>query len=170
MKLLSIFLLFVFCNVDQTQKKFAVNGKITYTSAYCGGVEPSPETMLALQTPKAFSTMLYVRQGSVNNEHSKIIDSIQTNEKGEFSFKLKKGNYVIFLHQQKTKDWIHSMKKNESVSLKVKEECLNSWWEKGVFQVEVTSNDIVNLNYNIYQECFTPNPASCFDYRGPYPP
>ena len=83
-------------------KLVTVSGLVTATSTYFGGVPPSLELMKALATPKPLANFnLFIKEGIVNSEKSKIYKSIKTDDSGRFTVLLKVGQIYCFVNQEK---------------------------------------------------------------------
>lgn len=149
---------------------YTVEGYLTHSSSYCGGMAPSEEEERELHRPKPYYTKLYLRKGNKNSIKKPIIDSAVTDNKGHFQFKLPPGNYVIIMPYQKDKKILSAIRKLKSKDMKVNDLCLNAWWNGGLFKVSVRDSSIKGLNYNFHNRCFVPYPFPCIDYYGPYPP
>lgn len=157
--------------VDRDANKlFSVEGRLTQSSSYCGGVHPTEEQEREYHRERPFQTKLYVRSGNLNSENSPLIDSVITDGLGYFKFNLPKGDYVIILPSQLNKSSIDAYKKMETNDLHVDNLCLSNWWKVGLFQVTVSDSNISGLKHNFHQRCFVPAYLPCFDYTGPYPP
>jgi hypothetical protein len=149
---------------------YTVQGTLTQSSSYCGGVHPTWEEQMEYQKARPFYTWLYVRSGKTNKEDSPIIDSVQTDNNGRYSFKLPAGDYVIITPEQRTKEVLNRYKKMENKDLIVDDLCLSGWWKGGLFQVSVVDSAITGLDHNFHSRCFVPVAMPCMTYTGPYPP
>jgi mRNA-degrading endonuclease RelE of RelBE toxin-antitoxin system len=154
---------------SQTNIYYTVEGTLTQSSQYCGGVHPSHEEEAEYRRAKPYYSKLYVRKGKVNSTKAPIIDSTNTDANGHYSFKLPPGDYVIIMPSQKNKNIIHSLKKGKSKTLRVNSLCLRGWWKGGLYKINVKDKNIPDLDHNFHNRCFIPYPIPCFDYIGPYP-
>ena len=173
---LTLFFLLLLSNCIWSQTKMApikyqtVEGYLTHTSSYCGGIAPSREEEQELHTPKPYHTKLYIRTGKKNSTKNPIIDSTVTDNNGRFEFALTPGDYVIIMPYQKDKKILTTLHKMKSKEMRVNDLCLKAWWNGGLFKVTVRDSSINNLNYNFHNRCFVPYPFPCIDYNGPMPP
>lgn len=163
------------CSISQNTmetkvEKFSIQGRITQSSQYCGGVAPTREQEMEYHTPKPYQTMLYVRKGKVNAENSSIYDSVMTDNEGHFQISLPPGDYVIILPSQREKTIVDKYLKMVNSELHADADCLKKWWENGLFQITVTDKDISALDHHFFNGCFVPAYIPCFNYTGPYPP
>ena len=149
-------------------KEYTVSGKVTQTSPYCGGARPPKELLDRLATPVAYpNKKFYIRQGKVNSVKAKVIKSFTTDSAGEFSVQLAPGTYSIIqeeqLHKIKAVDYT---KKYQVVDNK----CLQEWWVKPYYLLEVKDNDIRQLNFNFHHRCYIAGDIPCITYTGPLHP
>lgn len=151
-------------------KYYTVEGYLTHTSQYCGGIAPSEEEERELHTPKPYYSKLYIRKGLKNSTKKPLIDSAVTDNNGHYKFMLPPGEYVIIMPYQKDKKILFTLHKMKSKEMKVNDLCLNSWWNGGLFKITVRDSSIKGLNYNFHNRCFVPYPFPCIDYYGPMPP
>ncbi len=170
------FILFFFCTIsylfaqEPDQTKYSVEGTLTQTWQYCGGVAPTREQEEEYSRPKPYTTKLYIRQGKENSEEFPIYDSATTEGAGNFRFSLPPGDYIIILPSQCRKDILKSYMNNANQYLIVDSDCLKKWWKTGLFKFTVTNKNITNLDTSFNNMCFVPYPNPCFNYIGPYPP
>jgi len=153
----------------QTNIYYTVEGTLTQSSQYCGGVHPSHEEEAEYMRAKPYFSKLYVRIGKVNSTKAPIIDSTNTDANGHYSFKLPPGDYVIIMPSQKNKNIIYSLKKSKSKTLRVNSLCLRGWWKGGLYKIHVKDKNITALDHNFHSRCFIPYSIPCLDYVGPYP-
>lgn len=167
-----LFILFLFTRTFLAQKPlhFKVEGTLTRSSQYCGGIHPSREEEQELTSPKPLFTKVYVRKGKKNSTKTPIFDSTETDEKGHYEFRLPPGDYVIIMPIQKNKKIISTLKKMRSKTLQVNMLCVQGWWNGGLHKVKVTDKNISGLDHQFHHRCFIPYPIPCIDYTGPYPP
>jgi hypothetical protein len=154
----------------QAQKTYTVQGTLTHSYSYCGGVALTPEEEAEYFRQKPMGTKLYVRKGKANIASSPIIDSTHTNGQGQFSFSLPPGQYVIIMPTQVDKSSIERYKKMDSQYLEVDGFCVERWWKAGLFQIKVSDSAITGLDFNFHSRCFVPADIPCMHYNGPYPP
>lgn len=172
--MLSLFLLF-YNTVAQKENKenkvlYKVEGTLTQSSQYCGGIHPTHEEEAELMRAKPYYSRLYVRKGKKNSTKAPIMDSTTTDSNGHYSFMLPPGYYVILIPSQKDKKILKRLKKMKSKELRVNDLCLIGWWNGGLYKVNVKDKDIGGLDHQFHYRCFVPYPYPCIDYVGPYPP
>lgn len=151
----------------KTLKTYTVSGKVTQTFPYCGGAAPPQELMEKLAKPVVYAgKKFFIRQGKTNNRDAKIITSFITGKDGEFSIQLSTGTYSIILEEQ-----VNSIKAQDLTRefIQVDEKCLEEWWSKPYYLLEVKNNDINDLIFNFYHRCFIVNDIPCINYVGPQP-
>lgn len=149
-------------------KTYTVTGSVTQTYSYCGGAAPPKELLDELATPVAYAgKKFYIRAGKTNSTKIKIIKSFTTNSAGEFSFRLSPGTYAIILEEQLHKIKAGSYKKEYQ---EIDEKCLQQWWVKPYYVLEVRNKEISQLNFNFHRRCFISNDIPCIMYNGPMPP
>ena len=153
-----------------TPTLYSVQGTLTQSSSYCGGVHPTEEEEMEYKRPRPMNTWLYVRSGKTNRQDSPIIDSAKTDQFGKYSFELPPGDYVIIMPEQRTKESIARYRDMENDFLEVDELCLLGWWKSGLFQISIIDSAITGLNHNFHSRCFVPVAVPCMSYSGPYPP
>ena len=103
----------------------------------------------------------------MNNTKTKIITSFTTDSAGVFSVQLVPGTYSIILEEQ-----LDEIKKDD-YSTKyqlVDNECLQEWWAKPYYLLEVRDNHIILLNFNFAHQCYINNDLPCINYTGPRHP
>ena len=149
---------------------FSVEGKLTQTTQYCGGVAPTWEQQMEYNHPKPYQTKLYVRKGKENSDKELLFDSVMVDTAGNFHFDLPAGDYTIILPSQRKKEIINTYLKMANSNLEVDEKCLNAWWTNGLFQISVVDKNITQLDHNFFNSCFVPLYSTCFNYMGPWPP
>ena len=139
------------------------------TNPYCGGAAPSEEMMRQSTTPKAYpNKKFYVRKGNVNSTLMDTILSFTSDLDGNFNFKLAPGIYSIIQSSQlKELDWKNYKSNQYTV---VDEKCLQAWWAKPYYLLEVKDKDISDLNFIFRHRCFVPGDIPCINYIGPMPP
>lgn len=171
--MLSLFLLF-YNTVAQKESKenkvlYKVEGTLTQSSQYCGGIHPTHEEEAALMTPRPYYSKLYLRKGKRNRLRAPIIDSTTTDPNGHYTFSLPPGDYVILMPSQKDKKVLRSIKKMKSKHLRVSKLCLIGWWKGGLYKIIVKDRNIEGLDHQFHYRCSVPYPYPCIDYVGPNP-
>lgn len=148
---------------------FNVEGTLTQSYQYCGGVHPTEEEEASYSTPKPYYSKIYLRKGKRNRKNAPIIDSTTTDTKGHYSISLPPGNYVILMPSQKDKKIIRTIKKMKSKYLRVNKLCLIGWWKGGLYKIKVKDKNIGGLDHQFHHRCSVPYPYPCIDYLGPNP-
>lgn len=193
-KIISLLVLFflMFCTIVNGQKKssaefeaiisislfdeeikaniqtYTISGKVTQTFSYCGGAAPPQHLLDKLATPVAYADKkFYIRKGKTNSTKIKVLKSFATNAEGGFSIRLSPGTYAIILEEQLHQIIAGSYKKE---NLEVDEKCLQKWWEKPYYILEIKSSNIQNLHFNFHHSCFITKDLPCITYIGPMPP
>ncbi len=152
----------------QVCNTYIISGKVTQTTSYCGGAAPPQELLDRLATPIAYpDKKLYIRKGRTNNIKSNILKTIITDSAGEFSIRLAAGTYVIIQEEQLQEIKAADYKKEY---LQVDEKCLQEWWTKPYYLLEVKKENITNLHFNIQHDCFMETDVPCITYTGPQRP
>ncbi|MBA3683066.1 MAG: prealbumin-like fold domain-containing protein [Bacteroidetes bacterium] len=134
LKTIVLFILLInsicYSQINKTkQVSFNLSGKVTQTSAYCGGAAPSEEMMAEYAKAKPYAgKTFYIRKGNVNSLKKKVILSFKADENGKFSFQLPPGIYSIIQEVQVNK--LNVNKYNTKGSLHADVECLKKWWLK----------------------------------------
>jgi hypothetical protein len=168
--------LFVFmnsCNNNKSVVKsssdssFLISGKVLQTLSYCGGAKPTQEILDRLSTPKAYpDKTFYVRAGSINDINKKTVVKFNSKMDGTFSFNLKPGTYSIIMEEQllalNTDDY-------KAKKQAVDEKCLQEWWGKPYYILEVTDKNITDLKFTFDHKCFLRTDVPCITYIGPKP-
>ena len=149
-------------------KTYTVSGKVTQTSRYCGGARPPEELVKKLAIPVAYpNKKFYIRQGKTNSINAKIIDSFVTGSTGSFSIQLSPGTYSMIVEEQvkeiKPGDYT---KKYEVADSK----CLQDWWAKPYYLLEVKDSNIGQLNFVFNHRCYISSDIPCITYNGPLHP
>jgi hypothetical protein len=172
MKLLLTSLIIGFLASNPTEEKKVtqtISGTITTSGSYCGGVAPSKEMLEDAQATRPISGfMIYVKKGTENKLSSCIVDSTSTDSKGNYSFDLRPGKYVLLQKEQLNKDVYKTYEASKWLQADV--DCMKLWWEKGLSTITVEKENIDSLNFHFQKRCFIPLGISCLRYSGPYPP
>lgn len=162
------FLLATFCLSAQRTSKgslMTVKGKVTTTADYCGGAAPSEEMLDELRKPKpAVRKLIFVKYGVSNDEKTRVVKRIMTDERGEFQVQLKKGFDYQFVEEWK------------AMPFKVPENTEWTTWDAACLKKRYQTpdavlrkkqrNQLVSINY--HQPCFYR--PYCGTYSGPLPP
>ncbi len=150
------------------RSSFIISGKVSQISAYCGGAKPTQEMLDRLAVPTAYpNKKFYIRKGKVNTLKSKSVTSFTTDSTGAFSISLAPGIHSIIVEEQ-----LNEIKPNDFVNKnqRVDEKCLNDWWSKPYYLLEIKNKNIVELNFVFHHQCFITNDIPCIYYTGPLPP
>ena len=146
-------------------KTYTVSGKVTQNFPYCGGAAPSQELLEKLAKPVAYAgKKFFIREGKTNSINAKILESFSTGKDGEFSIRLAPGIYSIILEEQLKLIKAEDLTKE---FIEVDEKCLEEWWSKPYYLLEVKNYDINDLNFNFFHRCFILNDIPCINYNGP---
>jgi hypothetical protein len=149
-------------------KEYTVVGKVTQTSPYCGGAKPPKELLDQLATPVAYpNKKFYIRLGKTNNAKAGIIKSFTTDSTGSFSTQLVPGTYSIILEEQVHKINAGNYTKKYEVA---DNKCLQEWWAKPYYVLEVKNNNTDQLNFVFHHRCYLSNDIPCITYIGPLHP
>ena len=172
---IAIVFLCIITNViySQTNKKktvlFNVSGKVTHTSAYCGGAAPTEEMMNEYRKDKPYAgKIFYVRKGNTNTLKAKIILSFKADADGKFSFQLPPGIYSI-IQEPQVKE-MNMKNYNKKGSLQADASCLKNWWLKPYYILEIKDKDVTGLHFKFHHPCFVSDDIPCIRYTGPMPP
>jgi hypothetical protein len=149
---------------------YTIEGTLTRSSQYCGGIHPSREEEAEFTRAKPLHTKVYVRKGKRNSTKTPLFDSTTTDANGHYTFHLPPGNYVVLMPIQKNKKILRSLKKIKSKTLHVNMLCAKGWWLGGLYKIKVVDKNISGLDHQFHHRCFVPYPIPCIDYSGPYPP
>lgn len=168
--------LFVFmnsCNNNKSVVKsssdtsFLISGKVLQTFSYCGGARPTQEILDKLNTPKVYpDKSFHVRAGSINDINKKIVVKFNSKMDGTFSFNLKPGTYSIILEEQLS---LVDLTDYNTKNQRVDEKCLEEWWGKPYYILEVTDKNISELEFIFNQRCHLKTDIPCVSYTGPKP-
>lgn len=155
----------------ETAPTFLVTGKVVYHGNYCGGAAPSREMMEEARKAKPLAgKKFYIRRGTFNDVNNKLMDSVVTNENGNFSCTLPSGEYTLLLPEQKDKATLDNWRSKQANIEVTDETCLKDWFTKGFrsFTVDDAPADLPLIE--IYRRCFLPDGIECLSYTGPMPP
>jgi hypothetical protein len=157
-----------FCKLNNKSNSFTISGTVTQTSSYCGGAMPPKELLDRMATPVAYpNKKFYIRKGKVNSATVKIVASFITDSSGTFSLRLAPGVYSIIVEEQLNEIKAATYIKQHQV---VDKKCLQEWWAKPYYVLEIKNADITNLNFNFHHRCYIDNDIPCITYNGPVHP
>ena len=172
MKALLTYLIIGFLASSSAEEKkvtLTITGSITTSGSYCGGVAPSKEMLQDAQAERPMSGFtVYVKKGTENNLLSYIVDSTCTDSKGNYSFDLRPGKYILLQKEQLNKNIFETYKSSKSIQ--VDHDCMQLWWKKGLTSITVGNESIDSLNFHFQKRCFVPLSIPCLRYIGHYPP
>ena len=152
---------------SSSDSSFLITGIVLQTSSYCGGAKPPQELLDKLNTPKAYpDKTFYVRAGSKNDVNEKIVVKFSSKMDGTFSFNLKPGTYSVIMEEQLS---MIELTDYNTKNQKVDEKCLEEWWGKPYYLLEVTDKNITDLKFTFNQRCFLKTDIPCVTYTGPKP-
>mgnify|MGYP003489950140 CR=1 FL=1 len=158
------------CNAikKNESRTFQVSGKVTQSFLYCGGANPPRMVIEDLARPVAYpGKKFYIRAGSINNAKLKVVNGFTTDSAGSFSFRIAPGIYSIILEEQLVQP---DVKKYEKQNLRLNRKCLDQWFIKPYYIIEVKDKDISDLNFHFLHRCFIDSDIPCISYDGPMPP
>jgi len=124
-------LLFVMNVMISCSQKKLVSGQINFMQPYCGGARPTPEIIADAAKPKPYANKTLVFVSAKGK-----IDSVKTNNNGEFSAKLKVGTYKLF------EAWRYYKKAAGGLAVSDFDgECLKAEWKKEIKEIIVTKKE-----------------------------
>lgn len=154
---------------EKISQTYSVCGKVMVTEPYCGGAYPEPGELELLTAPRPYTgKVFYVRSGDTNTINKPIVKSFTINTTGNFCIVLPKGKY-IFIQKDQVKKL--DLKKYElGENYQTSKECLINWWKTPYYKFEIKTENIVDLEFNFYHQCFVDGDTPCIGYFGPMPP
>lgn len=160
-------------SVNIKENKFSVEITVTQTSAYCGGIRPSPELLNELQNPKPLvRKKLFIKRGDKNLFNSKIVIEACTDSSGKIQLQLLPGKYFIVDELKKDTSYYKTLIRKYSKASKnysaIEKGCLKSWYEQPDMVFEITNSDIKNLSLNFHKLCDWKE-IPCIQFIGPLP-
>lgn len=158
---------------NQNKKTFRLSGNVTYTSDYCGGVQPPNSLLEQLATPTPYAgKTFYLRAGEKNNLQKPILYTVITDTLGNYAIDLPIGNYCMIDEFRKDSSFMKAVYKEDPYNyLQVNDqECLQNWFNGCYYNVAIKNTDISNVNFNFHRPCFRPEEVPCISYIGPMPP
>ena len=170
-QLITIFLITIVTFHVSAQKKYAsknivVKGRITQTSDYCGGAQPTEEILNELRSKQPVEgKIIYIRQVSTSKTANQIIKKVVTDARGNFKVVLKSGYTYHFVEEWKHKP-LEIPKDTEFVTWD--ENCFKTRYNTPdyILKVKTKGNPVVAINY--HTPCFYR--PYCGNYTGPLPP
>ncbi len=153
--------------------EFLVNGTVTQSFSYCGGMRPTDEDYYERTRPKPMSGTFYIRKGLFNDVNEKIIDTIVSDAFGKFSIRLPKGEYCIIGHDRLDSGYVKSILKNHSKPTQyysaADSNCLFRWLKSPLASFILDSVETISISWDIHHPCSWDD-ITCVDYFGPLPP
>lgn len=151
-----------------------IHGHVESTASYCGGAAPTENILASLRTPRPFvNKKLYIKSDSLNDMHAPILDSVMSDQNGNFQFQLPPGIYCIVDERKATPDFFQMLIKNHSEQTasysKINQTCLKKWMQKPDAVIVVAQNGTTSITVRYHKPCVW-NQIPCISYRGPYPP
>lgn len=157
-----------FKRLTNQNKTVIIKGKVTQTTRYCGGARPTQEMLDQMAIPVPYpNKKFYIRKGSTNDLACKVIKSFSTDSIGLFSIYLEPGTYSIILDEQVR---ALNLKDYKFANIVVDDKCLQEWWKKPYYILEVKDKNNVELDFIFNHACFIPKDIPCLTYTGPFPP
>ena len=147
---------------------YIIRGSVSQVFPYCGGARPTREILEQMATPMPYpGKTFYIKPGAVNNLELSVITSFTTDSNGNFSIHLPPGIYSIVLKEQLTEINAADF---ETKTVTVNKECLEAWWKKPYYLLEIKQHDIVLPNFVFHHRCYITNDIPCTSYHGPAAP
>lgn len=152
---------------------FLVNGTVTQSFSYCGGMRPTDEDYYEMTRAKPMSGTFFIRRGLFNDVNEKIIDTIVSDAHGKFSIQLPKGEYCIIGHDRLDSNYVKSILKNHSKPTQyysaADSNCLYRWLKSPLTYFKLDSVETTSISWDIHHPCSWDD-IICVDYFGPLPP
>ena len=147
---------------------FTLSGKILIVGSYCGGAAPSRELLEEIRRPKpCLEKHFFLKKGDANSAKNPVIDVINVDSTGSFSFQLKQGAYCILQDFQTKPIQLENFKTSNSFEYHG-DDCMRKYWADCYQTIDLKEN-INDLIITVYKTCFGDgNP--CMIYTGPMPP
>lgn len=147
---------------------FTLSGKILLVESYCGGAAPSKELLDEIRNPKpCLEKYFFIKKGDANSAKNPVIDVINVDSTGQFSFQLKQGSYCIIQDFQTKPINLEKYKTGNNFEYQG-DDCMRKYWADCYQTIELKEN-INDLIITVYKKCFGDgNP--CMIYTGPMPP
>jgi hypothetical protein len=147
---------------------YTFSGRIEIVESYCGGVAPSAEQLQEITKPKpCLEKYFFLKKGDANSAKNPVIDVINVDSLGNFSFQLKQGVYCIIQDFQTKPIQLENYKSGNNFEYQG-DDCMRKYWADCYQTIDLKSN-INNLIITVYKQCFG-NGNPCMIYTGPKPP
>ncbi len=143
--------------------KFTVAGQLMETHSHCGGAAPTPDMVERGRTPHPVPhKTYYVKKGNANGRGT-IIDSIVSDDAGNFRISLEAGTYCL-VEQWKTKPYIVP---SDNKYVTYDTACHRKLYMTCDYVLDVSKN-MDKVNIVSHRSCAWNQP--CQRYDGPLPP
>ncbi len=147
---------------------FTLSGQIMMVESYCGGAAPSRELLEEIRRPKpCLEKYFFLKKGDANSAKNPVIDVINVDSTGRFSFQLKQGSYCIIQDFQTKPIQLENYKTSNNFDYQG-DDCMRKYWADCYQTIELKEN-INDLIITVYKKCFG-NGNPCMIYTGPMPP
>jgi hypothetical protein len=147
---------------------FTLSGQILMVETYCGGAAPSRELLEEIRRPKpCLEKYFFLKKGDANSAKNPVIDVINVDSAGRFSFQLKQGAYCIIQDFQTKPIQLENYKTGNNFDYQG-DECMRKYWADCYQTIDLKEN-INDLIITVYKKCFG-NGNPCMIYTGPMPP
>lgn len=152
MKVKFFIITFIYLSFFCSAQKYKIELQFNYKQPYCGGIQPSPESVAELEKDKVIDNYkFYVYR------KSKCIDSVLTNNDGKIILNYKAGTYNLL------EDWKHFKKTPDGSPLNEYDKtCLKKEWSKSNYKLTIitTTNFKLELvDIIIKGKCFYKYPC-----------
>ncbi len=147
---------------------FTLSGQILIVESYCGGAAPSRELLEEVRRPKpCLEKYFFLKKGDANSAKNPVIDVINVDSTGRFSFKLKQGSYCVIQDFQTKPIQLENYKTSNNFDYQG-DDCMRKYWADCYQTIDLKEN-INDLIITVYKKCFG-NGNPCMIYTGPMPP
>ena len=164
----AICLSFSACKNPKTTKKYQLNITLTERHPHCGGVA-IPSDKDKAPTPSKNATYI-LKKGSQNKEDLDQLQELKTDENGQISLQLPKGQYCLIkaYKNQSFEGFYEQFKTPHDRFFKVKDKaCFENWYQQCDLSFEVDQDTSISHTFNFH--CFIGD-HPCMEYKGPVPP
>ena len=150
------------------RQTYLISGHVSQSSSYCGGARPTQEMLDKIAIPVAYpNKKFYIRKGKTNSLNLKFLKTFNSDKDGNYTIRLPKGIYSIILEEQLKEINIGDY---TTTNQQVDTNCINEWWSKPYYLLEVNNKNIDHLDFDFHHRCFVTNDIPCLNYVGPMPP
>ena len=147
---------------------FTLSGKIQIVDDYCGGAALPQEEMEQIRKPRpCLEKYFFLKKGDANSAKNPVIDVINVDSLGNFSFQLKQGVYCVIQDFQTKPIQLENYKTGNNFQYQG-DDCMRKYWADCYQTIDLKSN-INDLIITVYKHCFG-NGNPCMIYTGPMPP